>query len=83
MAVVQAALAVGAAGAVGAPERAAARIISAPFSAIMITVALVLPDTTAGMTEASMTRSPSAPQSRFGVDDGALGRAHHVQVEVG
>ncbi|GEM_PF-1565841 len=46
------------------PARAAARIMSLAFSAIMITVALVLPDTTVGMTEASTTRSPSRPRTR-------------------
>jgi hypothetical protein len=39
--------------------RAAPLIIAAPVSAIMIVGALVLVELTAGITEASMTRSPS------------------------
>jgi len=39
------------------PCRAAPLIIAAPFSAIMIVSALVLVEVTAGITEASMTRS--------------------------
>jgi len=41
--------------------RAAPLMIAAPFSAIIIVGAFVLVEVTAGMTEASMTLSPSIP----------------------
>src|SRR5262249_60214167 len=44
--------------------RASSRISAAPFSAIIIVGALVLPDVIVGITEASTTRKPSRPNTR-------------------
>ena len=54
-----------------------ARIISAAFSAIIITGALVLPEVMVGITEASATRRPvDAAQPQAVVDHGERIRAH-------
>lgn len=53
-----------AAGDVPDPSYEDARTRSAAFSATAMTVALMLPDGTAGMTEASTTRIPSRPRTR-------------------
>src|SRR6185437_11294405 len=44
--------------------RASSLIMSAPFSAIMMIAALVLPETTFGMTDPSMTRNRPSPCTR-------------------
>jgi hypothetical protein len=48
-------------------------IIAAPFSAIMIVGALLLVEVTAGITEASMTRSASMPRTRSSLSTTLVG----------
>ncbi len=57
--------------------------ISAPFSPIMMVAALVLPETTVGITEASTTRSRSTPRTRNCGSTTAIGCLPIVQVLVG
>ena len=57
-----------------AASYAAARISAAPFSAIIMVGALVLPDVIAGITEASTTRSRSTP------GDAEVAVDHHHRV---
>ena len=61
---------------------AACRIISAPFSPIMMAVALVLPETTVGMIEASITRNRSMPLTRKAASTTAIGPGPIMQVLV-
>ena len=62
--------------------RAAPLISVAPFSAIMIVGALVLVEVTAGITEASMTRSPSRPWTRNSLSTTLIGCEPIRQVQL-
>src|SRR5204863_7770517 len=68
---------------VDADARASSLIICAPFSPIMIDGALVLPVVTAGMIEASMTRSPSIPMTLRRGSTTAIGSVPILQVPTG
>src|SRR5262249_11657102 len=67
----------------GASAAASCNIMSAPFSPIITAAALVLPDTTVGMIEASITRSRSKPRTRRRSSTTAAGSEPMRQVEVG
>src|SRR6266446_645528 len=62
---------------------ASSRIIAAPFSPIMIVGALVLPVVTVGITEASMTRSPSSPRTLRRGSTTAIASVPILQVPTG
>ena len=53
-------------------------MIAAPFSAIMMVGALVLVEVTVGITEASMTLSPSTLHAQLVVDDRHRVASHHT-----
>src|SRR6185369_14276518 len=62
---------------------ASARIMSEAFSPIITQAALVLPDTTVGMIEASATRNPWKPRTRSRSSTTAVTSEPMRQVEVG
>src|SRR5439155_23052444 len=66
-----------------AARRIGWRTRSAAFSAIMIVAALVFPDTTAGMIEASTTRSAPMPRTRSSGSTTAIGSLPILHVLVG
>ena len=59
------------------------RIMSAAFSAIMITAALMLPPTRSGNTEASITRRPCVPCTRNSPSTTAISSAPMRQLPAG